>query len=110
MSYTAQEMYRHLYKKSTPEIVSLLKATGIDPSSDYEDHPHAIFFDMGCLHLMGRLYLPDFSRIMSEIEDCAKKHEPEPIWWDYDTPANEAAELAAEGIPYSRALVMCNVD
>ncbi len=110
MSYTAEETYRQLYSKTTEEIISLLKATGIAPSSDYDDHPHATFFDMGVLHLMNRLYLSDLSRVINDIEDCAQRHEPETIWWNYDVPANEAAELAAEGIPYSRALVMCNAD
>ena len=113
MSYTAEETYRHLYRKTTPEIVSLLKATGIVPSSDYDDHPHATFFDMGILILITRLDLRDFSRLCNEIEDAAlETKEPEPIYWSYDLRAGDEAAIMAEetGIDYSRCLVMCNMD
>lgn len=114
MSYTAEQMYRDLYRKTTEQIIETMIATGIDPSTDYDDHPHATFFDMGVLHLMGRLYLADFSRVMNRIGDIAvQKAEDsgEVPYWTYDRPADEAAIMADEtGISYDRCLVMCNMD
>jgi hypothetical protein len=113
MSYTAEATYRRLYHKTPAQIIDLLKATGIDPSTDYDDHPHATFFDMGVLHLMTRLDLSHFSRVINEIEDAARQpKEPEPIYWSYDLRAGDEAAIMAEetGIDYSRCLVMCNMD
>lgn len=114
MSYTAEQMYRDLYSKTTEQIVELMIATGINPEDNYDDHAFATFFDMGALHLMTRLDGADFSHVMNRIGDIAvQKAEDsgETPYWNYDRPADEAAQMAEEtGISYDRCLVMCNVD
>ena len=71
MSYTAEQMYRDLYSKTTEQIVELMIATGINPELGYYENESATLFDMGALHLMNRLDGADFSRVMNRIGDIA---------------------------------------
>ena len=71
MSYTAEQMYRDLYSKTTEQIVELMIATGINPEDNYDDHAFATLFDMGALHLMTRLDGPDLSKVLNRIGDIA---------------------------------------
>ena len=114
MSYTAEQTYRALYSKTTEQIITLMIATGINPELGYYENKDADLFDMCALHLINRLDGADFSKVMNRIGDiAAQKAEDsgETPYWNYDRPADEAAQMAEEtGISYDRCLVMCNVD
>jgi len=71
MSYTAEQMYRDLYRKTTEQIIEMMIATGINPELGYYENESANLFDMGALHLMNRLDGADFSRVMNRIGDIA---------------------------------------
>jgi hypothetical protein len=93
MSYTAEQMYRDLYRKTTEQIIEMMIATGINPELGYYENESANLFDMGALHLMNRLSGSDFSRVMNRIGDIAvQKAEDsgEVPYWNYDRPAEDA--------------------
>ena len=114
MSYTAEQMYRDLYRKTTEQIIEMMIATGINPELGYYENESANLFDMGALHLMNRLSGSDFSRVMNRIGDIAVQRAEdsgEIPYWTYDRVGDEPALMAEEtGISYDRCLVMCNMD